>query len=106
MKVTIGVKGRFHAFDLARELNRCGYLHRLITTYPVSQARKFGIPRELINSIPFPEIADRLYGMLPASVRKRYNDQFAIAEWVDRLVARRVPRDTAVFVGGGSFSLR
>lgn len=106
MKVTIGVKGRFHAFDLARELNRYGYLRRLITTYPIPQARKFGIPRELINSIPFPEIADRLYGMLPASVRKRYNDQFAIAEWVDRLVERRLPRDTDIFVGWSSFSLR
>lgn len=106
MKVTIGVKGRFHAFDLARELNRYGCLHRLITTYPASQVKKFGIPCELINSIPVPEIADRLYRMLPTSVRTLYNDQFSIAEWVDRLVEPRVPQDTDVFVGWSSFSLR
>ena len=34
MKVTIVVGGRWHAFDLARELERQGHLHRLITNYP------------------------------------------------------------------------
>ena len=34
MKVTIVVGGRWHAFDLARELHKHGHLLRIITNYP------------------------------------------------------------------------
>jgi hypothetical protein len=34
MRITLVVGGRWHAFDLARELHHHGHLHRLITNYP------------------------------------------------------------------------
>jgi len=34
MKITIQVGGRFHAFNLAYQLERRGYLQKLITSYP------------------------------------------------------------------------
>ena len=34
MKITIVVGGRWHAFDLARELHQAEHLHKLITNYP------------------------------------------------------------------------
>lgn len=52
MKITIVVGGRWHAFDLARELHSHGHLYRLITTYPKWFVRRWGIPSELIFSQP------------------------------------------------------
>jgi starch synthase len=52
MKVTIVVGGRWHAFDLARELYRHGHLHRLITNYPRWFVKRWGIPAERVVSLP------------------------------------------------------
>ncbi len=45
MKIAVIVHGRFHAFDLARELIRAGHNVLLITNYPKRIAERFGIPR-------------------------------------------------------------
>lgn len=52
MKVTIVVGGRWHAFNLARELQQAGHLHRLITNYPVWFVKRWGIGAEKIVSLP------------------------------------------------------
>ena len=52
MKVSIVVGGRWHAFDLARELDRSGHLHRLITNYPRWFVRRWGIPTDKVVSLP------------------------------------------------------
>ena len=52
MKITIVVGGRWHAFDLARELDTQGHLHRLITNYPRWFVRRWGIPTEKVVSLP------------------------------------------------------
>ena len=52
MKVTIVVGGRWHAFDLAKELYLKGYLYRLITNYPSFIVEKWGIPKKHIVSLP------------------------------------------------------
>jgi len=51
MKVTIVVGGRWHAFDLARELEQSGMLHRLITNYPAWFVSKWGIPKDKVISL-------------------------------------------------------
>lgn len=51
MKVTILVPGRWHAFDLARELNQRGALELLVTSYPKVKTRQWGIPDERVRSI-------------------------------------------------------
>lgn len=51
LKVSILVPGRWHAFDLARELNRRGVLDLLITNYPKAKTRQWGIPDERVRSI-------------------------------------------------------
>ncbi len=53
MRITLVVGGRWHAFDLARELHQHGHLHRLITNYPRWFVRRWGIPPERIVSLPF-----------------------------------------------------
>jgi len=52
MNVTLIVGGRWHAFDLARELDAAGVLHRLITNYPKFKTRQWGIPDEKVVSLP------------------------------------------------------
>ena len=52
MKITIVVGGRWHAFDLASELNKRGHLHKLVTNYPAWFVKKWGIPPEKIVSLP------------------------------------------------------
>ena len=52
MKITIVVGGRWHAFDLARELQNAGHLYRLITNYPYWFARRWGIPKQKVVSLP------------------------------------------------------
>lgn len=52
MKVTIIVGGRWHAFDLAKQLYRKGVLNKIITTYPKFRTREWGIPDEKVVSFP------------------------------------------------------
>jgi len=52
MKVSIVIGGRWHAFDLARELYSAGILHRLITNYTKSKTRQWGIPDDKVVSLP------------------------------------------------------
>ncbi|MBO3460282.1 MAG: glycosyltransferase family 4 protein [Aetokthonos hydrillicola CCALA 1050] len=52
MKISIVVGGRWHAFDLARELHAAGVLHRLITNYPKFKTRQWGIPDDKVVSLP------------------------------------------------------
>ena len=66
MKVSIIVGGRFHAFELARELHRAGVLHRLITPYPKFKTRQWDLPNDRVVSLPLSlllqKVADRLGG--------------------------------------------
>jgi len=52
-QVTIVVPGRWHAFDLARELVQFGALHRIVTNYPRSRTRRWNIPDAKVVSLPF-----------------------------------------------------
>lgn len=52
MRITVVVGGRWHAFDLARELHRQGHLHRLITNYPRWFVTRWGIPAPKVVSLP------------------------------------------------------
>jgi starch synthase len=51
MKICIGSAGPFHAFDLARQLERLGHLEHLYTAYP--SWRVEGMPREKVSTFPW-----------------------------------------------------
>jgi glycosyltransferase involved in cell wall biosynthesis len=63
MRIAIIVHGRFHAFDLARELIRLGADVYVLTNYPKSIAEKFGIPPERVRS-------NLLHGILSRALQK------------------------------------
>ncbi|NOQ14160.1 MAG: glycosyltransferase [Methyloprofundus sp.] len=65
MKVNIGVVGRFHAFDLARELKRHDLLNKLITTYPKFKVKEWEIDKnDIVSELPL-EILNRYRKKLP-----------------------------------------
>ena len=51
MRVCIGSPGRFHTFDLARQMERLGYLARMYTGYP--RFKVDGLPGEKISTSPW-----------------------------------------------------
>lgn len=89
MRVTVSAGGRFHAFNLAAELLRLGHSVRLITSYPKFHARRYGLPREVVTSLPLKEIFQRVLVKLPARLQRR-GLNFDLAELFDRQAARRV----------------
>jgi glycosyltransferase involved in cell wall biosynthesis len=61
MKVDISIFGRFHAFDLAKQLNDSNILNKIITTYPKFKAREWGIENKKIHSKFIFEIVNRTF---------------------------------------------
>jgi glycosyltransferase involved in cell wall biosynthesis len=104
MRVTVSVGGRFHAFYLARELQRHGALRRLITSYPRFEVAKYGISKALVRSLVFKEVLARGWQKLPRMLRQAYNPQFLLHEGFDVLASRHLePSD--VVVAWSSFGL-
>jgi len=104
MKVIISVGGRFHAFYLAQQLLKRGYLDKLITSYPKFETVKYGIPKGKIESILIKEILQRGWSKLPQFCRNLYNPQFFISDLYDRLAVKKIVKSD-IFVGWSSFSL-
>jgi glycosyltransferase involved in cell wall biosynthesis len=51
LKICIGSAGPFHAFDLARQMERLGHLEHLYTAYP--SWRVDGMPKEKVSTFPW-----------------------------------------------------
>jgi glycosyltransferase involved in cell wall biosynthesis len=83
MKVSVGVYGRFHAFNLAAQLEKQGALDLLITSYPMSVVRRFNIDVERAKSLFLYEFLNRtnrqFISKLPGSLdyRREIRDLFA-----------------------------
>ncbi len=104
MQITISVCGRFHAFYLAQQLLKRGYLNRLITSYPKFEVAKYGIPRGKVSSLLMIEFLSRGWQKLPSSLTKFYKPQYAISDLFDRR-AKRCLADSDILVAWSSFAL-
>lgn len=65
IRTNISVIGRFHAFDLARELNKHGLLNRILSTYPKHLTQRWNIPGDKIHGEPFLEVLRRFGSRIP-----------------------------------------
>jgi glycosyltransferase involved in cell wall biosynthesis len=108
MRATISVGGRYYAFDIAQQLEERGCLGQLITSYPVFETVKYGVPRSKIHSILIKALLERAYHKLPPGLRRLYNPQYFLDELFDRLAARKLePCDVCTaFSGFGRATLR
>ena len=99
MKVALSVIGKFHSFDLARELYARGALSAIFTGYPHFKLRNELLPHELIRTFPWiqtPYMGFPWLNLLP---------NFAIREWENlstitfgRYVEHNLP-DCDLYVG-------
>lgn len=72
MKVVISVVGKFHAFDLAKQLDKHGFLSKLNTTYPYFIVKKWHINKEKVQSNIGLEVVNRyLYKIIGAQLTKK-----------------------------------
>ncbi len=90
MKVAVSVMGRFHAFDLAAQLERRGHLHQLVTSYPRFLAARFGVPRSRISSVLSNELLRRGFERLPAGLRGSADRAAEFHDHYGRRAARRL----------------
>ncbi len=106
-KIIVSVWGRFHAFDLARELQQCNALSALITSYPRFVVERYGVDRSRIWSRPISEVICRLGQKAPALGRLTRSDLRAkqLFEKSARRALRSVSGDVFVGWSGTSLSL-
>jgi glycosyltransferase involved in cell wall biosynthesis len=92
LRIAVVVHGRFHAFDLTRELLRLGHDVALFTNYPRFVARRFGIPPQQVRSFLAHGVGSRLAwrllpGGLGGNVERVAN--LAFGRWAARRVAQQ-----------------
>jgi len=105
MKVSISVGGRFHAFDMASQLDRRGCLHRLITSYPKFKVREWGVDERHVQSILSHEVISRGYRALARRLGWRSDPQFTFNDRYDRIAARSVPAGSDIAVAWSGMAL-
>lgn len=59
MKILVSVVGRFHAFDLAYQLQKAGFLYKLNTTYPKHISERWGVVKSKLKSNLHLELLNR-----------------------------------------------
>lgn len=87
MRVCIGSAGVFHAFDLARELERHGALRTIYTGYPRRATPRDGMPASRVRTFPWLSVPAAVAGRLGLHRAKRALEPY-VAETFDRWTAR------------------
>jgi glycosyltransferase involved in cell wall biosynthesis len=105
MKIALSTIGKFHTFDLARELHSRDVLADIFTGYPRFKLRNEGLPQSLIHTFPWmraPFMAFPWKHHLPHSVLKEwdYYTSVTFGAWV----AKNLP-ECDIYVGLSGSSL-
>ena len=99
MKVALSVVGKFHTFDLARELYARGALATIFTGYPRFKLKNEALPNEIIKTFPWvqtPYMGFPWMQHLPTAVIREWENLSAIT-FAD-YVARNLP-ECDLYVG-------
>jgi len=98
MKVVQICSGRFHHFNLARQLDHRGMLERFFTGYPFFMMRNEGLSREKVTNFPLlmtAYVALRRYGLLQKRAERPMNRWGH--ETLNAYVAANLPECDVVF---------
>ncbi len=110
MKVALSTHGRFHSFDLARELHRHGVFDEIWTSYPAFKVANEGLPPDTVHSVAFTTYLQRIMDRVPGVPLRAFQEVSWIGgERLDKTVRRQMGRDVDVLValsGGGLSSGR
>ena len=99
MKIVLSTIGKFHTFDLARELNSRGALTKILTGYPSFKLVNEGLPKGFIKTFPWvqaPYMGFPWRDNLPNSVIKEWENLSATS--FGYFVARNLP-ECDLYVG-------
>lgn len=103
MRVVLSTWGKFHSFHLARQMQRCGWLEAIFTTYPHFLLRNEGIPPAKILSNPWfhvPQIVKWRLGLRHPGFDRAWSKLMDRSQ--QRFIARRMPSCDAFIALSGS----
>ncbi|OGW81302.1 MAG: hypothetical protein A3C47_06100 [Omnitrophica bacterium RIFCSPHIGHO2_02_FULL_51_18] len=104
MKVILSVPGKWHLFQVARELEKRGLLHRIYTSFPKFKVYpKEGIPKDKLKCLPLGEACMQIAKRLPGKQRSLAGNLLWMLknDFFDREVAARLRRQEPGFVYHG-----
>ena len=93
MKIAVVVHGRFHAFDLARELIGLGHEVLLLTNYPKRWPEKFGVPAGNVRSLVAHGVLARAASALGKAAGNEKLWEPFLHKWFGRWAAREIERN-------------
>lgn len=93
MKVSQAVFGVFHHFELARELDRRGYLDTVYSTWPWARLKREGLPHSKVQTWPWlhtPHFLLNRAGLLPGWLSDEVGYQNAVRfdNWTNRRIGK------------------
>ncbi len=104
MKIAIIVGGKFHAFNLAQQLELGNCLSQIITSYPRSSLKEYGIFKPKINSIITKELLMKLFSKF-SFIENYFNYENFLIEMFAKKAAKIINlEDLDIIIGWSSFS--
>ena len=104
MKIAIIVGGRFHAFNLAEQIEKKKLLYKLITSYPKYFLKNYKIDSQKIKSFYLKEVILKFLNYIPI-FKKIFDWDFFICNYFDYKASKYIDYvNTDVIVGWSSFS--
>ncbi len=100
MKISIIVGGRFHAFNLAEELDSKGFLNQLITSYPKYYIKNnFNINIQKVDTIILKEILSRI------PLTQKFFENF-VSNYFEKKASKLIDiKNIDILIGWSGFSL-
>src|SRR3984957_12090716 len=103
MQAVLSTIGRFHTFDLARQLHKRNTLRTVFSGYPSFKLRNEGLPGDKVKSFPWLHGPYMFLNPTSEWIKRPWSWQDLI--WFDRFVAARMPEGD-IFHGLSGSALR
>jgi alpha-maltose-1-phosphate synthase len=96
MRVVLSTIGKFHTFDLARQLHKRRALRTIFSAYPWFKLKNENLPRESVKTFPY--LHAPYMRLIPHSRPVQQFWEWQDKLWFDRYVTRRLP-ECDIFCG-------
>jgi len=96
MNVVLSTIGKFHMFDLARQLHKRGALKTIYSGYPLFKLKKESLPKQSVKTFPYLHAPYMRFA--PRYTPARFLWEWQDRVWFDRFVAGQLP-ECDVFCG-------
>ena len=103
MRVVLSTIGKFHTFDLARQMHQRGALTAIFSGYPWFKLKNHDLPRLKVRTFPYIHGPHMLFASYLTRSRSMWEWQDKV--WFDRYTARHLPA-CDVFCGLSGSALR